>query len=491
MEYYKKYMDRQEISPSAHEKLLNLEVPRRRSRPWITYGALAACAALVLGAGLWRLSPAPEPLPSGSQLASDSPSVSEDVPPSSGTVYMGGWESGFVVNGPVEGGKLMFPMIPAIDYQDITSESDAAASRAFAPGSFTVDLSKEDIQTIFWGPEGKPRADHPKAEQGDLPWTLFWEGYFLHGSAWYDNQGQLMELTIYGEQGRAEFTLELRLGALPFTCCIDLDRGDQLSQFNGVSVAGWSKTYDRDGDGATDYICGSEFMTQDNIGVRFVNQNSAMGAEYVPGGDMEPEGAQTFNALFVRQALTGGLYLDHLGTADTIPEWREEEFSALAQARQEEEFAPYLPTREPEGYSAYAGNKEFYGRLSYQEGRKNTLFVRWSRGYDNVEVDVYRDGYYSYHLADVNEPASYDLRLYSIPWCDSVPEEYRETVNCPAFRAEDMSLSIVEARGHEKDTGGLSFDFDVVHPDGTAVSYRCDGLTAEQVWAMVEEALPG
>ena len=486
MESYKSYLDRQEISPRVHEALLHLE-RAKPSRSWRPRGALAACAALILGIGVWRLTP--PPVSSGGQAPSVSASASEDSPPPGGTSYLGDWESGFVVNGPAERGKLMFPMIPAIDYRDITGQPDAAASRIYAPGSFTVDLTKEDIQTIFWGPEGKPQADQSKTEQGDLPWMLFWEGYFLHGYAWYDGQGGLMELTLYGEQGRASFTLELRLGALPFTCCIDLNRGDQLSQFNGVSVAGWSQVYDRDGDGQTDYICGSEFMAENNIGVRFVNQNSAMQAEYVPGGDMELGGAQTFNSLFVRQALTGGLYLDHLSTAEQVPAWREEEFSSLEQARQEEEFAPYLPTAEPEGYRAYAGNKEFYGRLSYQEGRKNTLFVWWSRGYDDVEVGVYRDGYYRYHLADPARPETYDLRLYSIPWCDSVPEEYWETVNSPAFRAEDMSLDIVEARGREKDTGGLRFDFDVLHPDGTVVSYRCDGLTAGQVWELVEETL--
>ena len=117
------------------------------------------------------------------------------------------------------------------------------------------------------------------------------------------------------------------------------------------------------------------------------------------------------------------------------------------------------------------------------------LFVRWSRGYDNVEVCVYRDGTYPYHLVDPDEPESYDLSLYPIPWCDSVPEKYRETVDHPAFKAEDMSPGIVETRGREHDTGGMTYSFDVLHPDGTLVSYRCDGMTAEQVWALVEETL--
>ena len=491
MKYYKSYMDRQQISPAVHKTLIHLETRKKSGRLWTKYGALAACAALIIGGGVWRLTPSPAraPTQSGSQLTLDHSGALQDHPLQPDAAQSGAADPGFVVNSPVEGDKLMFPMIPSIDYPDITDQPDVAASRAYAPGSFTVDLTKGDIQTIFWGPEGKPASDHPKAEQGDLPWMLFWDGYALYGRALYDGQGQLTELTLWGEQGQASFDLELRLGALPFTCCIDLNRGDQTSEFNGVQVAGWSQTYDRDGDGQNDYICGSEFMTKNDIGVRFVNQNSLMRAEYVQDGDMDLGGAQPFNALFVRQALTSGLYLDHLKTADSVPAWRDEEFFTLAQARQEADFAPYLPAAEPEDDSAYAGNKDFYGRLSYQEGSQNRLFVRWSRGYDNVEVAVYREGYHSYHLVSPDAPETYDLGLYPIPWCDSVPEEHRETVSHPAFRAEDMSLAIVEARGHEKDTGGMTYSFDVLHPDGTLVTYRCDGMSAQQVWSLVEETL--
>ena len=92
-------------------------------------------------------------------------------------------------------------------------------------------------------------------------------------------------------------------------------------------------------------------------------------------------------------------------------------------------------------------------------------------------------------LREVEIDISDDLRLYPIPWCDSVPEEYRDTVNMPAFRAGDMSLAVVEARGHEKDTGGLTFSFGVLHQSGVLVEYRCDGLTAQAVWELVEETL--
>ena len=63
MESYKSYFDRQTVSPELHEKLLAIgRQPRteRRRRPfspaWKKWAALAACCALALGLGLWRLS---------------------------------------------------------------------------------------------------------------------------------------------------------------------------------------------------------------------------------------------------------------------------------------------------------------------------------------------------------------------------------------------------------------------------------------------------
>lgn len=193
------------------------------------------------------------------------------------------------------------------------------------------------------------------------------------------------------------------------------------------------------------------------------------------------------SSLLIRMA-TGepGLTLEHLLTYEDIPAWRSEEFANLAAARGEEAFAPYLPQEELSGYP------EFYGRLNYQEGETNTLFVRWSRGYDDVEIDVILpegDWVCPYTPVDADNPASYDTRLYAIPWCDNVPQEYQEDFYAPTFRAEDMSLEIVEARGTQKDTGGVSYRFRVLHANGVLVSYFCDGLTAGQVWALVEPTL--
>ena len=97
------------------------------------------------------------------------------------------------------------------------------------------------------------------------------------------------------------------------------------------------------------------------------------------------------------------------------------------------------------------------------------------------------------NVVDVSAPETYVLRLYPIPRADSVPEEYRETVAHPMFRAEGMSREIVETRAHLKTEQGEPdawvVDFAVLHPDGAVVEYRCEGLTVDQVWAMAEDTL--
>jgi len=472
MKYYKQYMSRQEISAEAHQRLLSLEVPQKKaSRRWLGAAALAACCALILGVRLWQMNgtkPAPAPVPSfrveaegtGEGAFLPAEKGEEDAPAQ-------------------EGGQLMFPMIPYINYRSVDTSMDLAASIALMEGSFDVDLTREDILTLFWGEEGQEK----------LPWTLFWDEYDLSGRIIYDGGGNLFWLMLFGEHPEGHsFELELSHNRLPPTCLGEPDT--EGSEVFGTSVTGWSRAYDRNGDGITDYICGAEFMAGD-LGVRFENAGSpfADAAEDTPETLMNA--AAQFNALFVRQALVedGGLHAGHLLHTDDIPQWREAEFETLAQARREADYAPFLPVEEPGDFD------EFYGRLTWQEGLESTLFVRWSREreevYEQVEVCVFLpEGKHNWFPpVDVTVPESYDTRLYTVPWYDSVPEEYQENFYMAHFHAQDMSLAVVEARGTQNDEGGLTYRFGVLHPDGTMVQYTCSGLTARQVWDMVEPSL--
>lgn len=483
MKYYKKYMDRQQMSPEGHRKLLELgeQPPARRPskpRPWRRWGALAACCALVLGLGIWQLT-APEKEP---QIASDAlyPGIKDTYGPGEDP------ENRFEVEGP-EGEKLMLPAIPYINYQSVDGlpAADSAPARWLTEGSFARDLTREDIQTIFWGPEGKPESDNEKEPTGDLPWMLFWGGYTLTGSALYAGDGTLLWVNLWGENDKTggSFTLTLRPGELPFNCGLYSDL--ETTEVFGVPVTGWS----REEDGA--WVCCSEFMAGE-VGVRFENRSSPFGSEYGEAErDLAEGGAQMFNALLVRQGLStdGGFTLDHLMTAEDVPEWREEEYASLEAARQETAFAPWLPEETPAGYG------EFYGRMTWQQGLEHTMYLRWSRGYDDVTMMIYLpEGETVWgNVVDVDRPETYDVRLYPVPRADSVPEEYRETVDHPVFRAEDMSRDLVAARAYTAedagDTGGVRMSFSVLHPDNTLVQYDTKGLSVEELWALVEPTL--
>lgn len=443
MKQYESYMERQEVSASFHEKLLTLEPPARRSGGWKRWGALAACCALIAGLGLWRLGSRQTP-------------VREDP----GTSAISGQEQ------PADD-------VPEITYRRETGGADAAI--ALPAGSFHREIPAEQLASLF---------DREGESLDSVLAALGWTDYALRGEAIYDGAGQLWLLTVTGQHPDGpEFTLELCPGELPPTCVVT--PAQETAQVNGVSVSAWYGSWDRDGDGKTEHVCESKFMAGD-VGVHYENADAPFAAQY-GSADGELGGAQKLNAMAVGRIIGRGIELKGVMTAENVPAWREESFSTLNQARQEEEFAPYLPAENMPGYG------EFYGRLSWQEGSYHDLFVRWSRGYDDVEVAVCRCPEKGYSTVDAAATEQYDVRLYDIPWSESVPEEYRDTVYDPVFRAEDMSFSVVQARTlYRNDTGEgrkASIRLGVLHPDGTVVRYTCKGLTAEQVWAMVEPTL--
>ena len=494
MKYYHLYMDRQGISRETHGKLLELgenwrptetQSPTPGKRRWKRWAALAACALILCLDQLLSDKPfidgvlaAVYPPASTGEIAQDA--LYPGIPDTYGPGETPPGEEGFVVEGPGRGQTVNLPSIPYVHYQSVDGElaADAVPAWDLMEGSFSEELTREDIQKIFWGAEGKPEG-----AEGDLPWMLFWGGYTLNGSALYDKGGSLLWLYLWGhsdEQG-IFFTLTLRPGELPFQCCLypDLETTDVF----GTEVTGWSAWEDRDGDGTEETcLCASEFMAGD-VGV-FFETRACGGEDPFAAGSMQ-------NSLLVRQALSqdGGLYLGHLMTAEEVPQWREAEFSSLEEARQEGDFVPWLPAED------FSGWDEFYGRLTYQEGNEHILHLRWSWGYDDVTIRVELpegDTVWG-NVVDVSAPETYDLRLYPIPRADSVPEEYRETVDNPVFRAEDMSREVVEARAYtpneQGDTNSLRIGFSVLHPDGTLVDYSCEGLSVDQVWGLVQETL--
>ena len=76
-----------------------------------------------------------------------------------------------------------------------------------------------------------------------------------------------------------------------------------------------------------------------------------------------------------------------------------------------------------------------------------SLRLCWSRGSNTISVCINRMAEVpASQFADLQEPASYDLRLYPIPRGDSIPDLYWDSIQDPVFRAEDVTQALLEAR---------------------------------------------
>ena len=483
MQAYHNYMDRQSLSPEAHERLLHMpeeHADRSPHRiPWKTISALAACCALVIGLALYSNPLVQSPgsgefhgniLPgsaseatSSAQSQTDSSGHSDSNPGSQSSFSAADSDMApgtyVVPDRPGEQSQAALPMLYAISYPDVTGTPQLSGSPnlQLMEGSFTRDLTANQICGLFGNPDS------------GIPWMLMWDGYSLQGSALYDSSGALIQADLTGTKDEDTFSLTLAPDSLPFSCGQWPDAS--VTMVRDIPVTGYS---------IPDENMAVSEMQHGNIGARF---------ESVSGNPVSKDGLEAacnLNSLFVNwfSYEDCSLTLDGILQAEEIPEWRSADFTTLEEALRETEFVRFLPKQDPAGYG------EFSGHLTYQEGNEHTLSVLWSRGYDDIAISVYLpEGDVTWEVTDVDLPESYDVRLYEIPWCDTVPEEYQNSISNPTFRAEDMSLAVVEARGAEKDTGGMRYCFDVLHPDGTLVSYNCSGIQAADVWNLVEATL--
>lgn len=434
MNSYKAYFDSQTISPEAEKRLLGLlnAAPKAKKASYLKpIAAMAACCAILAGLSLYG-NRQQAPLPP--QPDSQTDEQTENPPRTDGN----------------EGGTHFFFMIPYIEYplSQYDGLSVDTARMFIEDGSFWVDLSYEQIARLLGGEE-------------EIPWSLGWEDFEVSGQALYDNQGALMEIDLSAESDGDWMTVYISPDSIPSDCIAhDWEAVTEVRsglKDDSIKVSAYREedenrtlyhsSYVRNGMGIRTVFC--SFEKDPNLSNIFISMCA-----------INPEGLMT-NA--------------------NIPDWASAKLTSFNEALEYSQFAPYLPEREP------VRGWEFEGSYSYQEGVKNGISLYWSKGYDNIHISVAlsegktekRD------TVDISNPSSYDARLYEIPWCDSVPEEYVLDFSSPTFRAEDMSLETVKARRVPHDTGEYSYDFKVLHTNGALVSYSFDGMTAEDIWAAI------
>lgn len=149
------------------------------------------------------------------------------------------------------------------------------------------------------------------------------------------------------------------------------------------------------------------------------------------------------------------------------------------EARGQELLGGYVPTVLPRGYA-------FESAVTDPDSPEENLRICWTRGMDSIMLSFAKAGNVP-NTVDVDKPETYDERLYEIPYAESVPEEYRQSVNDPVFAREDFSLEMIRSRMksyHDSgDTDTPRGNFSVLCPDGVLVKFSGRG-TPEEIWEM-------
>ena len=301
MKRYKDYMDGVEVSDTLHEKLKNLEEPKKKPQPWAKWGAMAAVMALIVGAGTWGLSrggwdalaenfrPAaggkPEiadmPAPDIAPVDPDGPFVDPAMP------FGGGYEI-------VEGGLAAYYGLPWLNWADASALPQSALDYGLAPpGAVSRDASLDDV-LLFTGGE-KAMADH-----------LLWDGLNWDGIFWFLEDGTPCAAGLSARGENLGFYLEVRKGHEVPSCVVLPEDSYEYSTWGGVEITalkGGGYTFTDDGTELNEKREVSFFC--DGVGYKLTLYAD------------DTYRADEMCARFVRYAIDNGFHLDAL-SADGV-----------------------------------------------------------------------------------------------------------------------------------------------------------------------------
>ncbi len=153
----------------------------------------------------------------------------------------------------------------------------------------------------------------------------------------------------------------------------------------------------------------------------------------------------------------------------------------LSEALASEPFGSYMLSEAPAGFvpeSFRQHHDEFTNCLSglwTKSGSYDEL--RWKVSYYQ-ESDAKR-------VTSADDTQNYDMGLYSIPLCDSVPEELREIVDHPIFRLDELTQEVVSRRAYSVadrgDSSGVRMSFGVLCGD-VVVEVSSKGVSPEWLY---------
>lgn len=148
-------------------------------------------------------------------------------------------------------------------------------------------------------------------------------------------------------------------------------------------------------------------------------------------------------------------------------------------ARTDAVYGRYVDVQVPEGYSFTGGMRS-----------TAALRVTWNKGMEEIAIICRQaDESVSDWLVDVEKPEEYDLGLYTIPWCDSVPPELIQQVSNATFLSDQITPEILDARTYQVqeagDVSGTRIQIGILYGDNVLVEINSKGPSAEEIYTMI------
>lgn len=142
-------------------------------------------------------------------------------------------------------------------------------------------------------------------------------------------------------------------------------------------------------------------------------------------------------------------------------------------------YGKYVDVEIPDGYTYTSGTRS-----------KSALHVIWNHGMEEISISCRQaDESVSDYLVDPNCPQEYDLELYTIPWCDSVPQDLISKVSYATFTPEQITQEIVADRSYqlqeEGDVSGWHTRIGILYSNNILVEIISKGPSPEEIYALI------
>lgn len=174
----------------------------------------------------------------------------------------------------------------------------------------------------------------------------------------------------------------------------------------------------------------------------------------------------------------GSTISDSVSEACGIKLQNQKENLTEEEARKKDILGAYIPDSIPKGY-------KFESSSWYED--KQLLTIMWCKGMDDISFFIQQTE--ECDTVDIQKPETYDVRLYEIPFGQTVPKEYRTVFDNPVFSWEDFSVEVLESRMYtvedRGDTNTPRGNFSILFPDGVIVKFT-GKATVNQIWEMFQ-----